>query len=105
MGLRVAAWTIGALGVAGAGPVLTAGNLAGLGAGLAPVGATSGAADVAMNSVAGRAERVWADASPTPEVAIDRICQNVGRNLTTEERKAYLPSSDRNASTCPRPAR
>ncbi|GIJ56347.1 MFS transporter [Virgisporangium aurantiacum] len=56
-GLRVAAWTIGALGVAGAGLALTAGSLAGLCAGLALVGATSGAADVAMNSVAGRAER------------------------------------------------
>src|SRR5688572_27655164 len=56
-GPRVAAWTIGALGVAGACLSLTAGNLAGLCAGLALVGATSGAADVAMNSVAGRAER------------------------------------------------
>jgi hypothetical protein len=38
--------------------VLTAVNLASLRVGLAFVGATSGAADVAMNAVAGRAEEI-----------------------------------------------
>jgi MFS family permease len=56
-GLTVAAVAIGALGVVGAGLALTAVNLASLCVGLAFVGATSGAADVAMNAVAGRAEQ------------------------------------------------
>jgi MFS family permease len=56
-GLMVAALVISALGAAGAGLALTAVNLASLCAGLAVVGATSGAADVAMNAVAGRAEK------------------------------------------------
>lgn len=56
-GPRIAGVAIAALGCAGAGMVLTAVNLASLCAGLAVVGATSGAADVAMNAVAGRAER------------------------------------------------
>jgi MFS family permease len=57
-GTRVAGAAIAALGCAGAAMVLTAVNLAALCAGLAVVGATSGAADVAMNAVAGRAERI-----------------------------------------------
>ncbi|MGK5551437.1 MFS transporter [Actinomadura kijaniata] len=57
-GPRVAAVTIAALGGAGAALALTAVNLVLLCAGLALVGATSGAADVAMNAVAGRAEQV-----------------------------------------------
>jgi MFS family permease len=57
-GLRMAAVLIGALGAAGAGLALTAVNLASLCVGLALVGATSGAADVAMNAVAGRAEKI-----------------------------------------------
>jgi MFS family permease len=57
-GLTVAAVVIGALGGAGAGLALTAVNLASLCVGLALVGATSGAADVAMNAVAGRAEKI-----------------------------------------------
>ncbi|MET7402939.1 MFS transporter, partial [Dactylosporangium sp. NPDC005572] len=57
-GPRVAAGAIGTLGVAGAGLALTTVNLASLCAGLAVVGATSGAADVAINAVAGRAEQV-----------------------------------------------
>jgi MFS family permease len=56
-GLRVAPLVISALGVVGAGMALTALNLAGLCVGLAVVGAASGAADVAMNAVAGRAEK------------------------------------------------
>ncbi|MEU6745750.1 MFS transporter [Spirillospora sp. NPDC046719] len=56
-GPRVAGAAIAALGCAGAAMVLTAANLASLCAGLTVVGATSGAADVAMNAVAGRAER------------------------------------------------
>ncbi|GGM67577.1 MFS transporter [Dactylosporangium sucinum] len=56
-GRPVAAALIGALGLAGAGLALTAVNLVSLCAGLALVGATSGAADVAMNAVAGRAEQ------------------------------------------------
>ncbi|KAB2340035.1 MFS transporter [Actinomadura rudentiformis] len=57
-GLTVAAVAIGTLGVTGAGLALTAMNLASLCAGLTLVGATSGAADVAMNAVAGRAEKI-----------------------------------------------
>jgi MFS family permease len=57
-GLQVAALLIGALGVVGAGMALTAVNLANLCVGLALVGATSGAADVAENAVAGRAEKI-----------------------------------------------
>jgi MFS family permease len=57
-GLRVTAVFIGALGGAGAGLALTAVKLASLCVGLAVVGATSGAADVAINAVAGRAEEL-----------------------------------------------
>jgi MFS family permease len=57
-GLRVAAVVVGALGVVGAGLALTATDLTSLSVGLALVGATSGAADVAMNAVAGRAEKL-----------------------------------------------
>jgi predicted MFS family arabinose efflux permease len=57
-GLRVAAVLIGALGSVGTGLALTAVNLVSLCVGLALVGATSGAADVAMNAVAGRAEKI-----------------------------------------------
>ena len=57
-GLRVAALLVGALGGVGAGLALTAVNLASLCVGLALVGATSGAADVAENAVAGRAEKI-----------------------------------------------
>jgi MFS family permease len=57
-GLTVAAVVIGALGGVGAGLALTAVNLASLCVGLVFVGATSGAADVAMNAVAGRAEKL-----------------------------------------------
>jgi predicted MFS family arabinose efflux permease len=55
-GLKVAALVLSALGVTGAGLALTAVNLLSLSIGLTLVGASSGAADVAMNSVAGRAE-------------------------------------------------
>jgi MFS family permease len=57
-GLRAGAVVVGALGVAGAGLAVTAVNLAALCAGLAVVGAVSGAADVANNAVAGRAEKI-----------------------------------------------
>ncbi len=57
-GLRFAAVVIAALGVAGSVVAFVSMNFAGLCAGLALVGACSGAADVAMNSVAGRAESV-----------------------------------------------
>ncbi|MBF9128762.1 MFS transporter [Plantactinospora sp. S1510] len=56
-GLTLAAGVVGALGVVGAGMALTAFSLPGLCVGLALVGASSGAADVAMNVVAGRAEK------------------------------------------------
>jgi MFS family permease len=56
-GLRVAALSIAALGVVGAGLAVVAVDLVTLCAGLALVGATSGAADVAINAVAGRAEK------------------------------------------------
>ncbi|MDG6107746.1 MFS transporter [Dactylosporangium aurantiacum] len=56
-GLRCTAPLIAALGAAGLAAVLTAGGLAGLCAGLTGVGIASGAVDVAMNSVGGRAEQ------------------------------------------------
>jgi MFS family permease len=56
-GLKVAAAAIAALGTAGAGLVQAAVDLAGLCAALAVVGAASGAADVAINAVAGHAEK------------------------------------------------
>ncbi|SNT61946.1 Predicted arabinose efflux permease, MFS family [Actinomadura meyerae] len=56
-GPPVAAAAIGALGVAGAGLSVTAAGSASLCAGLALVGAASGAADVTMNALAGRAEK------------------------------------------------
>lgn len=55
-GPPVAAAAVAALGAAGAGLSLTASDLASLCAGLFAVGAASGAADVAVNAVAGRAE-------------------------------------------------
>jgi MFS family permease len=57
-GLRVGAAAIALLGVAGAALALGARDLASLCAGLAVAGAASGAADVAMNAVAGRAEKL-----------------------------------------------
>lgn len=57
-GLKVAALVVGALGSVGAALALTAVDLRSLCAMLALVGASSGAADVAINAVAGRAERV-----------------------------------------------
>jgi MFS family permease len=56
-GPKVAAGAIGLLGLVGAGLALTAVDLPSLAAGLAITGASSGAADVTMNAVAGRAER------------------------------------------------
>ncbi|MEO6867694.1 MAG: MFS transporter [Gaiellales bacterium] len=57
-GLRVAAWLILVLGLAGAAVSLTSTGLWQLVAGLLVVGMASGSADVAMNSVAGRVEQV-----------------------------------------------
>jgi MFS family permease len=57
-GLRVAAAVLPCMCVAGAVTALTAVDLVTLGAGLCVMGAASGAADVAINSVAGRAEAV-----------------------------------------------
>jgi MFS family permease len=57
-GLTVAAVTNGALGGVGAGLALTAVDLPSLCVGLALVGATSGAADVTINAMAGRVEKV-----------------------------------------------
>nr|WP_285631124.1 MFS transporter [Actinoallomurus iriomotensis] len=56
-GLKVAAGAIALLGVVGAGLALTAVNLPSLCVGLGVAGASSGAADVTMNAVAGRAEK------------------------------------------------
>ena len=57
-GLRLSALLIVALGSAGTVMVLTAWTPARLCAGLAVVGACGGAADVSMNAIAGRAERL-----------------------------------------------
>jgi MFS family permease len=56
-GLRCTAALIVALGAAGLAAAVTGHGLAGLCAGLTGVGVASGAADVAMNSVGGRAEQ------------------------------------------------
>jgi MFS family permease len=56
-GLRFAVVTVVALGVSGLGMALTAHGYAALCLGLVVVGLASGAADVAMNSIAGRAEQ------------------------------------------------
>ncbi|WP_327009712.1 hypothetical protein OHA72_22280 [Dactylosporangium sp. NBC_01737] len=45
--------------------------------------------------------RVWPDTSSTPAEAIDRICGNVDRNLTPDERAMYLPSTDSGSRACP----
>jgi MFS family permease len=57
-GLKTAALFIISLGLVGAGVALTALNLPNLCIGLALAGACSGAADVAMNAIAGRAEQL-----------------------------------------------
>jgi predicted MFS family arabinose efflux permease len=57
-GQAVAAATIAVLGAVGAGAVVAGRGLASLCVGLTLVGAASGAADVAMNSLIGRAERL-----------------------------------------------
>jgi MFS family permease len=57
-GPKVAAGAIGLLGMVGAGLALTAVNLPSLCVGLGVAGASSGAADVTMNAVAGRAEKI-----------------------------------------------
>ncbi|HZE33231.1 MAG TPA: MFS transporter [Actinoallomurus sp.] len=57
-GPNVAAGAISLLGMVGAGLALTAVNLPSLCVGLGIAGASSGAADVTMNAVAGRAENV-----------------------------------------------
>jgi MFS family permease len=56
-GLRLTALLVVALGGAGLGAAITAGGLVSLCAGLVGVGMASGAADVAINSVGGRAEQ------------------------------------------------
>ena len=61
-GLRFAVAAIVALGVAGFGVATTAHGFIALCAGLAVVGVASGATDVAMNSIAGRAEQVSGEA-------------------------------------------
>ena len=57
-GLKLAALTIGALGTIGAVLAVTSVGMVSLSAGLALVGVCSGAADVAINSLAGRVETV-----------------------------------------------
>ncbi|MFC4047668.1 hypothetical protein ACFO1B_55480, partial [Dactylosporangium siamense] len=39
--------------------------------------------------------------SSTPAEAIDRICGNVDRDLTSDERAMYLPSTDSGSRACP----
>jgi MFS family permease len=57
-GLKVASGAISLLGLVGAGLALTAVNLPSLCIGLGAAGASGGAADVTMNAVAGRAEKI-----------------------------------------------
>ena len=61
-GLRFAAAAIVALGLAGLGVSMTAHGFVALCVGLAAVGLASGATDVAMNSIAGRAEQASGEA-------------------------------------------
>ncbi|MFE9976900.1 WD40 repeat domain-containing protein [Streptomyces hirsutus] len=44
--------------------------------------------------------RLWDVALPRPAAAIHKICQAVNRDLTQQERKAYLPGQSVN-SVCP----
>ncbi|UXX94148.1 WD40 domain-containing protein [Streptomyces sp. AD2-2] len=37
--------------------------------------------------------RLWDAVTPSPDVAIARICQTIGRDLTEAERSTYLPNS------------
>jgi WD40 repeat protein len=48
-----------------------------------------------------RTVRVWPDTISTPAGAIDRICGNVNRDLTSDERERYLPSTDSGSRACP----
>ncbi|MCW2926888.1 MAG: hypothetical protein JWM86_856, partial [Thermoleophilia bacterium] len=57
VGVRLAGFVIAALGIAGLAATLAAHSFVSLVLGLLAVGVASGAADVAMNSVAGRAEQ------------------------------------------------
>lgn len=57
-GLRIAAYLVAALGLLGTAVALTATGFTTLCTGLALIGACSGAADVAMNAVVGRAEQL-----------------------------------------------
>ncbi|MFF3844617.1 trypsin-like peptidase domain-containing protein [Streptomyces sp. NPDC002328] len=45
--------------------------------------------------------RLWNVVPPQPDRAIRRICRTVGRDLTPEERNAYLPAEDEDP-VCPR---
>ncbi|MER7497996.1 TIR domain-containing protein [Streptomyces pharetrae] len=45
----------------------------------------------------GGAIQLWQVTLPTPIAAVKRICDAVGRNLTEQERSAYLPHSTRNS--------
>ncbi|GAA3449725.1 nSTAND1 domain-containing NTPase [Dactylosporangium matsuzakiense] len=45
--------------------------------------------------------RVWPDTSSTPAEAADRICANIGRDLTSDERAKYLPSTASGSLACP----
>ncbi|MGW7824348.1 hypothetical protein ACWGLF_41045 [Streptomyces puniciscabiei] len=45
--------------------------------------------------------RIWANTGLTPASAIDLICGNLRRDLSSVERKTYLPSTGSNSQGCP----
>jgi WD40 repeat protein len=47
-----------------------------------------------------RTVRLWDVTLPTPAAAIQKICQAVHRDLTTEERTTYLPADQPRTAIC-----
>ncbi|WP_433353337.1 trypsin-like peptidase domain-containing protein [Micromonospora saelicesensis] len=45
--------------------------------------------------------RLWGRVFPNQSTAMDKICGSVVRNLTKQERKAYLPAPSFSAAACP----
>jgi WD40 repeat protein/transcriptional regulator with XRE-family HTH domain len=49
--------------------------------------------------------RVWANAGLTPAAATELVCGVLTRDLTSEERRKYVPSTTSAPRACPQPAR